>query len=79
MPDMLEEFTRETIDRVLRELPAKKRLEGVSVEDRLEGVPVDKRLEGVSLEELLAALPPETREALARRLKANGSSPNPAG
>lgn len=68
MPDMLEEFTRETIDRFLKGLPAKKRLEGVSVEDRLEGV---------SVEELLAALPPETREALARRLKANGSPSNP--
>lgn len=68
MPDALEEFTRETIDRVLRELPAKKRLEGVSLEERLEGVPV---------EDLLAALPPQTREALARRLKAIGASSNP--
>src|SRR5712692_5978532 len=59
MPDKLEEFTRETIDRLLEELP---------VEKRLEGVPVEKRLEGVSVEELLAALSPQTREALARRL-----------
>lgn len=86
MPDLLEEFTRETIDQILKELPDEKRLEGVSVEKRLEGLSaekrleglsVEKRLEGVSVDELLAALPPQTREALARRLKANGSEPNP--
>lgn len=55
MPDMLEEFTRETIDQLLKELPA------------------EKRLEGLSPEQLLAALPPQTREALARLLKAKGS------
>jgi hypothetical protein len=65
MPDMLEELTRETIDRVLKELP---------IEKRLEGVPAEKRLEGVSLDELLRALSPQTREALAQRLKANESS-----
>lgn len=67
MPDALEEFTREFIDQFLRELPPEKRLEGLSVEDRLEGVSVDQ---------LLAALPPDKREALAQRLKANGSQPN---
>jgi hypothetical protein len=69
MPDMLEELTRETIDQILKNLPVEKRLEGVPVEKRLEGVPVEKRLEGVPVEELLAGLSPQTREALARRLK----------
>jgi len=63
MPDLLEEFTRETIDRLLKELPPTKRLEGLSAE---------QRLEGLSAEEGLAALPPETVEALARKLKGNG-------
>ena len=58
MPDQLEEFTRETIDRLLKELPAEKRLEGLSVDD------------------MLAALTPEMREALARRLKVDDSLPN---
>lgn len=58
MPDLLEEFTRETIDRLLRELP------------------VERRLAGLSAEELLAALSPQFREALARRLKVQGSQPN---
>lgn len=85
MPDALEEFTQEFIEALLHELPVEKRLEGVPVEKRLEGVPTEKRLEGVpvekrledvSVEELLAALPPEKREALAQRLKGNGSPPN---
>jgi hypothetical protein len=38
MPDMLEDFTRETIDRLLKELPVEKRLEGLSAEERLEGL-----------------------------------------
>jgi hypothetical protein len=76
MPDALEEFTRETIDQLLKTLPIEKRLEGVSAEKRLEGVSAEKRLEGLSVDELLAALSPQTREALARRLKTNGSSPN---
>jgi hypothetical protein len=59
MPDALEEFTRQTIARILRELPMEKRLEGASIEERL------------------AALSPQAREALARRLKANGAQSNP--
>lgn len=43
MPDALEEFTRETIDRFLRELPLKKRLEGLSPEQRLEGLSPEER------------------------------------
>jgi hypothetical protein len=66
MPDMLEEFARETIDQLLKDLP---------VEKRLEGVPVEKRLEGLSVDELLAALSPQAREALARRLAAGDAPP----
>jgi hypothetical protein len=85
MPDKLEEFTRETIDHLLKELPVEKRLEGVPAEKRLEGVPAEKRLEGLSAEkrleglspeEMLAALSPEIREALARLLKGKGSDAN---
>jgi hypothetical protein len=77
MPDQLEEFTREFIDRLLEELPVERRLKGVPAEKRLEGVPVEKRLEGVSLDDMLAALTPEMREALARRLKADESQASP--
>ena len=43
MPDALEEFTRETIDRFLRELPLEKRLEGLTLEQRLEGLSPEQR------------------------------------
>jgi hypothetical protein len=68
MPDKLKEFVRETIDELLATLPA---------EDRLKGLPAEERLKGLSAEELIKALPPETLEALARKLKANGSSAKP--
>ena len=32
MPDMLEEFARETIDKLLKDLPIEKRLEGLTPE-----------------------------------------------
>jgi hypothetical protein len=54
MPDALEEFTRQTIDRILKGLSKEKRLE------LIREVPVD---------DLLAALSPEMREALKQRLK----------
>jgi hypothetical protein len=68
MPDQLEEFTREFIDRLLEELPA---------ERILKRIPVEKRLEGVSLDDVLAALTPQMREALTRRLKADESQSSP--
>jgi hypothetical protein len=61
MPDLLEQFTRETIDRLLRELPPEKRLEGLSPEKRLEGLSPEKRLEGLSPEKRLEGLSPEKR------------------
>lgn len=66
--EMLKQLHRETVERILRETPIAK---------RLEGVPVEKRLEGVSVDELLAALSAQDRETLARRLKANGSQSKP--
>jgi hypothetical protein len=59
VPDLLEEVARETVDRLLRELPVKKRLEGLTAEQLLEG---------------LKELPPETRRELAEKLKGNGAS-----
>jgi len=59
MPDLLEQFAEETIEELLRKLPA------------------EKRLKGLSPDELLAALSPETRAALAERLKDSGSLSNP--
>jgi hypothetical protein len=65
MPDALEEFTRETIDRVLKEIPLEKRLEGLSPA---------QRLQGLALEDRLAGLCPEEYKALLRLLKDNGSA-----
>jgi hypothetical protein len=67
MPDALEEFTRETIDQLLKELPVAK---------RLEGIPAAKRLEGFSADEILRALSPEARKELARRLETDDSPSN---
>ncbi|HVS34157.1 MAG TPA: hypothetical protein VMS17_01165 [Gemmataceae bacterium] len=61
MPDPLQELARETIDELLKELPVKERIKGLSVDD------------------LLAALSPETRAALAQRLRENGAAPKPGG
>ena len=81
MPDVMQEFVRETIDLILKETPpeklleylsVKQRLEGLPAEKRLEGIPPEKRLEGLSKEELL-----QLQEVLTRRLKTNGSSAQP--
>jgi hypothetical protein len=68
MPDALKEFVRQTIDEMLQSLPAK---------ERLKGLPPEERLKGLSAEEVVRALPPETLEAIARQLKANGTPPKP--
>src|SRR5207302_465516 len=67
MPDVLDQFVRETIDEILKKLPAEERLKGLSAEERLQGLSPD---------DMLATLPPEAREALARRLKENGPPAN---
>ncbi|MHB1423172.1 MAG: hypothetical protein ACYC3I_08260 [Gemmataceae bacterium] len=66
MPDKLKEFVRQSIDQLLQSLPA---------EERLKSLPAEERFKGLSAEEIVTALPPEVLEALARRLKANGSNP----
>jgi hypothetical protein len=66
MADLLDQFVRETLDKILKGLPAEERLKGLSPEERLKGL---------SIEEVLAALSPEDREAFLRRLKdENGTS-----
>jgi hypothetical protein len=68
MPDKLQEFVRQSIDKLLDSLPADELRKRLSAEERLKGL---------SAEEVLRALPPETLEALARQLKANDPSPKP--
>jgi hypothetical protein len=81
MPDALEQLYRETIDAIVQD---RKTLDAIlqktAPEERLKGLPPEERLKGLSVDELLAALPPEMREELARRLKGeNGATANPAG
>jgi hypothetical protein len=45
-----------------------------SLNELLATLPVEERLKGLSAEEVIRGLPPETLEALARQLKANGRS-----
>jgi hypothetical protein len=66
MPNALEEFARETIDELLKELPIEKRLEGVPVEKLLERLTPEQRVQGLSAEELEKLL------ELAKK-KANGA------
>jgi hypothetical protein len=60
MSDKLKEFVRETIDELLKSLPA---------EERLKGMPAEERLKGLSADDVMRALPPETLEALTRKLR----------
>jgi hypothetical protein len=48
-----------------------------SMDKILAGLPAEERVKGLSAEELARALSPETRQALARLLKANGLSAEP--
>ncbi len=48
-----------------------------TIDELLESLSAEERLKGLSAEEVIRALPPETLEALARQLKANGSSSKP--
>ena len=68
MHPKLEEFERQSLDEILKKLPA---------EERLKGLPAEERLKGLSADEMIQALSPEMLEALTRRLKSNGSSPKP--
>ena len=66
MSDKLQEFVRQSIDQLLQSLPAEERLKGMAAEERLKGLSTDEVVKGLS---------PEILKDLARRLKANGSSP----
>lgn len=68
MSDILKEFVRQSLDKLLTTLPEEEIRKRLSVE---------QRLKGPSAEEIVHGLPPETLEALARQLKANGHSPKP--
>lgn len=48
-----------------------------TINELLRNMPVEKRLKGLSVDELLAALSPETREALAQRLRENDAHSHP--
>jgi hypothetical protein len=67
MPDALQQFARETIEALLKKLPA---------EERLKGLPAEERLKGLSPEEVLAALSEEARVALAKRLREDEARAN---
>jgi hypothetical protein len=60
MPDKLKEFVRQSIDELLKSLPPEELRKRLSPEERLKGLSAD---------EVARALPPETLEELARRLK----------
>jgi hypothetical protein len=53
MSNALEEFARETIEELLKELPVEKRLEGLTPEQRVQGLSAEQRVQGLSAEELL--------------------------
>jgi hypothetical protein len=64
MPDALEEFAQEVIERFLKELPVARRLEDLSAEDLLQALSAEKR---EALRRLLRGSEKEsTRVALAR-------------
>ena len=58
----------------LEGLPPEERVKGLPPEERVKGLPPEERLKGLSAEEVVNALSPEVLEALARQLKAKGSS-----
>src|ERR1700722_4896549 len=69
MPTPLEEFARETIDQLLRELPADQILKAVPIEKRLEGLTPEQRVQGLSPEQRVQGLSREELLKLAEKLK----------
>jgi hypothetical protein len=65
MPDKLKEFVRQTLDEIFATLPP---------EDLARRLPAEERLKGLTADEVIRALSPETRDAVARQLKANESA-----
>jgi hypothetical protein len=76
MPDALEEFARETIKEILNSLSDDELRKRLSPQKRLQGLSPQERVEGLSPDDLAAALKaalsPEARDALARRLQEEG-------
>jgi hypothetical protein len=62
-------------EEILKVIPPEKILKVIPPEKRREGLTPEQRLQGLSVDELLAALPPQMREALAQRLKADEPHP----
>jgi hypothetical protein len=60
----LQEFARQSIEELLKELPAEQILKAVPVEKRLEGLTPEQRVQGMSADELFA---------LAKKLKSTGA------
>jgi hypothetical protein len=77
MPDAIIPFPVKTLKEVVQELPAEWRLLGMTPEDVRKQMPVGQFLKGVSPDELLAALSPEERAALVRRINPDGSLREP--
>jgi hypothetical protein len=61
MSNKLKDYVRQSIDELLRELPAEERLKGLPAEERLKGLPAEERLKGLPAEDLRRALPAEER------------------
>ena len=84
MHPKLQAFVHETIDELLKSLPTAERLKGLSTAERLKGLSTAERLKCLPAEELAKALAavdeldkmlsPETKEALARKLKVSDAA-----
>jgi hypothetical protein len=77
MPDMLEEFARETIDELLKELPVEKRLQGLTPEQIVRALTPEQVVHGLSVDQLLQGLDAEKLRELREKLKGNGPPAKP--
>ena len=84
MSEKLKEFVRQSIDELLKCLPAEELRKALPIEERLKGLPaeelrkalpIEERLKDLSPEELIRALPADALEAITRRLRDKGSPP----
>lgn len=77
MSEKLKEYVRQSIDELLKSLPAEELHKAVTIEEGLKGLPAEERLKGLSVEEVIRGLSADTLEALIRKLKDNNSAPKP--
>ncbi|MCC7422520.1 MAG: hypothetical protein IT428_19750 [Planctomycetaceae bacterium] len=78
MATQLEEFARQTIDKLLSELPPEELCKRLSPQQRVEGLSPEQRLKGMSAEDVLSAMSPEEkRAALAALRRELGQSDTP--